>query len=119
MHPILASRRLLFYLLAWLPAGALLTYLTWAGGGFRLPQAAAVMAPACLVYAFACLSPWYLCRTRPFSLPALPELAVTFCAAAAAGGLLLAGIARAGGPAVKNEAPPPLPPRVGVGGPPL
>jgi LytS/YehU family sensor histidine kinase len=93
MHPILASRRLLFYLLAWLPAGALLTYLTWAGGGFRLPQAAAVVAPACFVYAFACLSPWYLCRTRPFSLEALPELAVTFCAAAAAGGLLLAGIA--------------------------
>ncbi len=93
MHPILASRRLLFYLLAWLPAAALLTYLTWAGGGFRLPQAAAVVAPACFVYAFACLSPWYLCRTRPFSLPALPELAVTFGAAAAAGGLLLAGIA--------------------------
>jgi len=115
MHPILATRRLLVYLLAWLPAGALLTYLTWAGGGFRLPQAAAVVAPACFVYAFACLSPWYLCRTRPFNLAALPELAVTFGAAAAAGGLLLAGIAWAIAEALKIDATGHLPLWFGVG----
>jgi len=115
MHPILASRRLLLYLLAWLPAGALLTYLTWAGGGFRLLQAAAVMAPACFVYAFACLSPWYLCRSRPFSLAALPELAVTFSAAAAAGGLLLASIAWAVALELKIDATGHLPLWFGVG----
>jgi len=115
MHPILASRRLLFYLLAWLPACALLTYLTWAGGGFRLSQAAAVVAPACFVYAFVCLSPWYLCRSRPFSLAALPELAVTFSAAAAAGGLLLAGIAWAVALELKIDATGHLPLWFGVG----
>jgi two-component sensor histidine kinase len=115
MHPILASRRLFLYLLAWVPAGALLTYLTWAGGGFRLPQAAAVVAPACFVYAFVCLSPFYLCRSRPFTLPALPELAVTFSAAAAAGGLLLAGIAWAVALELKIDAAGHLPLWFGVG----
>jgi len=115
MHPILASRRLMFYLLAWLPAAALLTYLTWAGGGFRLPQAAAVAAPACFVYAFVCLSPWYMCRSRPFSLTALPELAVTFSAAAAAGGLLLAGISWTVALELKIDATGHLPLWFGVG----
>ena len=104
MHPIFAARRLLFYLFAWIPAGALLTYLTWAGGGFRLPQAAAVVAPACFVYAFACLSPWYLCRSRPFSLQAISELAITFGAAAAAGGGRLGGIAGAVAQSFKIDA---------------
>jgi hypothetical protein len=115
MHPILAFRRLFLYLLAWLPVGALLTYLTWAGGGFRLPQAAAVMAPACFVYAFACLSPWYLCRSRPFTMGTLGELAVTFSAAAAAGGLLLAGIAWAVAFELKIDATSRLPLWIGIG----
>ena len=115
MHPILAFRRLFLYLLAWLPVGALVTYLTWAGGGFRLAQAAAVMAPACFVYAFACLSPWYLCRSRPFTLGAIGELTVTFSAAAAAGGLLLAGIAWAMAAELKIDATSRLPLWIGVG----
>jgi LytS/YehU family sensor histidine kinase len=115
MHPILASRRILIYLLAWVPAGALLTYLTWAGGGFRLAQAAAVMAPACFVYAFVCLSPWYLCRSRPYSVGALAELTVTFSAAAAAGGMLLGGIAWAVAAAMKIDATGHLPLWFGVG----
>jgi len=115
MHPILASRRLLLYLLAWVPAAGLLTYLTWAGGGFRLGQAAGVMAPACFVYAFACLSPWYLCRSRPFSMPALRELAITFTAAAAAGGVLMAGIAWASAAALNIDATGHLPLWFGMG----
>jgi len=115
MHPILALRRLLLYLVAWLPVCALLTYLTWAGHGFTLPQAAAVVAPACFVYAFACLSPWYLCRSRPFGLQALYELALTFGAAAAAGGLLLAGIAWAMAQALKIDATSHLPVWFGIG----
>jgi len=115
MHPILTSRRLLLYLLAWVPAGALLTYLTWAGGGFRLGQAAAVVAPACLVYAFACLSPWYLCRSRPFSAAALRDLAITVGAAAAAGGFLLGGIAWVVAAELKIDATGHLPLWFGVG----
>ena len=76
MHPILASRRrLLAYLLAWIPILALLIYVAWASGGVTWRDAAAVLAPACLVYAFACLSPWYICQTRPLRLSGLSYLA--------------------------------------------
>ena len=60
MHPILASRgRFRIYLLVWsqiLPLLALVTGL-WAAGPWL--AAIAVLAPACAVYAFICLSPWY------------------------------------------------------------
>jgi LytS/YehU family sensor histidine kinase len=80
-----------------------------------LPQAAGVIAPACFVYAFVCLSPWYLCRSRPFSLAALGELTVTFCAAAAAGGLILGGIAWVVAAELKIDATGHLPLWFGVG----
>ena len=66
MHPILASRRrLLLYLLAWIPILALLAFVTRAATSVTWRDAIAVLAPACLVYAFVCLSPWYICRARP------------------------------------------------------
>jgi two-component system, LytTR family, sensor histidine kinase AlgZ len=83
MHPILVSgRRLLLYLAAWIPACALLVYLTRESGAASWRDAATVLAPACAVYAFVCLSPWYICRAR------LPldgaQLAATFAAASLA-----------------------------------
>jgi hypothetical protein len=98
MHPILvAGRRLLAYLLAWIPLLALLVYAGWAAAGMSWRDAAAVLAPACLLYAFVCLSPWYICRAqgapRPLSAAAVPGLVGTWLAAGAAGGLLLAGSA--------------------------
>jgi LytS/YehU family sensor histidine kinase len=45
---------------------------------------AAVLAPACAVLAFACLSPWPLCRVRPLRLSAAGSLAFTWAGAAAA-----------------------------------
>ena len=98
MHPILVSgRRLLAYLLVWIPLLAFLVYVAWAAGGMPWLDAATVLAPACLVYAFDCLSPWYICRVRPLSTAAGPALAGTWVAAAAGGGLTLAGIAWASG----------------------
>ena len=95
MHPILESpRRLLLYLLAWVPVVALLVYATWAAGGVAWTSAAAVLGPACFIYAFDCLSPWYICRTRPFDLTNLSGLLATWTAASVAGGLVLAGGAR-------------------------
>ncbi len=95
MHPILASgRRLILYALAWIPLAALLVYVTWAAGGVAWRDAAAALAPACLVYAFVCLSPWYICRTQPLEFARVPGLLTTFGAAAVAGGLLMAGAAR-------------------------
>src|ERR1039457_3975684 len=92
MHPILASRRrLVAYLLAWIPILALLVWVAWASGGVSWQDAAAVLAPACLVYAFACLSPWYICQTRPLGLSGLSDLLPTWGAAAAVVSLLLVG----------------------------
>jgi hypothetical protein len=95
MHPILASRRrLLAYLLAWIPILALLVWVAWASGGVSWRDAAAVLTPACLVYAFACLSPWYICQTRPLRLSALSYLLPTWGAAAVVVSLLLLASAR-------------------------
>jgi two-component sensor histidine kinase len=95
VHPLLASRRRLFlYLLAWTPLVVLQAYVVWATGGMSLPEALAVLAPACLVYAFACLSPWYLCRAMPLRVSRAVNLAGTWMAAALAGGMVFLGSAR-------------------------
>ena len=92
MHPILESpRRTFLYLAAWSPIVALLAYVLWASGGMTWRDAAAVLAPACLVYAFACLSPWYICVTQPLRFSNLQGLAMTFGGAAVACSLVLVG----------------------------
>jgi hypothetical protein len=66
MHPIFgAISRVAFYLLAWLPIAGLLTGLLYLSRGVTLLEAALWIGPLCLVYAFICLSPWYLCRVLP------------------------------------------------------
>jgi hypothetical protein len=106
MHPILASRRrLVAYLLAWIPIVALLVWVSWASGGVSWQDAAAVLAPACLVYAFACLSPWYICQTRPLRVANLPYLAATWGAAAVVVSLLLVGSARLAAYLLERAAP--------------
>jgi hypothetical protein len=92
MHPILAGgRRLLGYLLAWLPVLALLTFVAKAAGGLGWWQELEVLTPACGVFAFACLSPWYLCRALPLHQVGWVNLLSTFGAAAAAGSLVFVG----------------------------
>jgi len=90
MHPLLVRRRLLLlYLLAWTPIAALLIAIDWASGRMTVWEAAAVLTPPCLLYAFICLSPWYICRTRPLGISHVPSLAATWIVAAAAAGLVL------------------------------
>jgi two-component system, LytTR family, sensor histidine kinase AlgZ len=92
MHPLLESpRRLLAYLLAWIPLSALLVYVMWASGGVTWVDAAAVLAPACLLYAFTCLSPWYICVTLPLGRERWESVAMTFGVAAVACSLVLVG----------------------------
>ncbi|HUI54440.1 MAG TPA: histidine kinase [Bryobacteraceae bacterium] len=92
MHPLLESpRRMLLYLLAWIPVLALLAYVMWASGGMTWTDASAVLAPACLVYAFVCLSPWYLCSAQPLQAANWANLAFLFGGAAVACSLLLVG----------------------------
>jgi len=92
MHPLLeSSRRLMLYLVAWIPLLALLVYVMWASGGMTWLDAAIVLAPSCLVYAFACLSPWYICGTLPFGPDNWQSMAMTFGMASTACSLVLVG----------------------------
>src|SRR3954452_5089890 len=93
MHPLLATRRrLFFYLLSWTPILGLLVTLSRAAGAPTL-DAVVVLGPALIVFAFICLSPWYICRVRPLRLPAVPGLLVTFTMAAGVGSFALVGTA--------------------------
>jgi hypothetical protein len=66
MHPILASaRRALFYAGAWVAIAALVVYALWNDAGFAWQDTLRGIVPACLLEAFICLTPWYLCRLRP------------------------------------------------------
>jgi hypothetical protein len=93
MHPLFATRRrLLLYLLAWTPVIAALVQAS-ARGGARALDAVAVFAPACLFFAFVCLSPWQICRVRPLTPANAVGLLATFLAAGATGSGLLLGMA--------------------------
>ena len=93
MHPLLATkRRIFFYLQAWIAILALLVNVGRAAGAQTL-DAIAVYAPATFVFAFICLSPYPICKARPLRLPAVPGLLVTFTVAASVGSLALLGTA--------------------------
>src|ERR1043166_8410860 len=86
MHPLLASgRRLLGYLLLWIPIGALTALVSNAS--------VVVVAPACVFFAFVCLTPLYICRTRPLQISTAANLAVLHLVSAAAASALFVGAA--------------------------
>ena len=63
MHPILSDREKLFvYLAAWLVIALLIAALVAIPGELGWTFALAFAIPASLVYAFICLSAWWLCR---------------------------------------------------------
>ncbi len=94
MHPILANhRRLLLYLLAWTPILGLLVYMSAALTGVPAWWALEVFAPACLVFAFVCLSPWQICRARPLRPGQAAPLLYLFLGAGTAGSLAFLGTA--------------------------
>jgi two-component system, LytTR family, sensor histidine kinase AlgZ len=104
MHPILASgRRLILYSAAWAMILTLLVVILWFYAGVAWPVALLGLAPACLLFAFICLTPWYLCRLRPLRQPnraIAPSLG-----AALAGTAVFAGTARLVAPALAPETP--------------
>lgn len=66
MHPFFThSGRLGVYLLGWIPLTAILAGLLVLAGGLSLLEAASLAIPLALLYAFLCLSSWYLCRAFP------------------------------------------------------
>ena len=93
MHPILGDpRRLGIYLLLWLLIGLLLTI--GLRGDTAWTTAAAFFLPLCFLYAFVCLSAWYICRFYPLEKGArLINATVVYVVAAtiASGSWVLAG----------------------------
>ena len=83
MHPILAQlRRLLLYLLGWIPLAGMLTYLLALPGGLSWLEAATVAFVLCLLYAFVCLAAWYPCRATPLERSSLSRFLFTHVAGA-------------------------------------
>ncbi|MEO8372087.1 MAG: histidine kinase [Candidatus Solibacter sp.] len=94
MHPILAKpARMLLYLAGWLPILALLDYLLWSSGSASWTTNAAQLAPACLLFAFVCLSAWPICRVQPLRAAGLAMLTATWTMAAATASALFTGAA--------------------------
>ena len=66
MHPILArGSRLALYLASWVLVSALLAQLIAGRMGLTWLQAALIALPVAIVYAFVCLSAWYVARGLP------------------------------------------------------
>ena len=87
MHPLLADRKkLALYLLAWIPVAVLLARTLASGGGLGWSEAAALAAPMAALYAFVCLSAFYVCRFLPASRDVLPLMAANLAAAAGGAG---------------------------------
>src|SRR5574342_612526 len=95
MHPILArAERLAVYLTAWLVVALLLAVvltredLTWTA-------ALLLLLPICLVYAFVCLSAWYVCRATPLTTSGATRVLASSAMAAVIASGLWVGLARA------------------------
>lgn len=92
MHPIFAGRgRLGLYLLGWSPLAALIVVLLVWRGELSWGEAMLVGLPLAYLFAYLCLSAWYLCRALPLQPgknAALEALGGHLIAALASGGLL-------------------------------
>jgi two-component system, LytTR family, sensor histidine kinase AlgZ len=88
MHPIFARKgRLALYLITWIPAAGLLAALLAGPGSLAWPESVALAGPLCLLYAFLCLSGWYLCRAFPLETGVLKLVVIHATAAFLSGSL--------------------------------
>jgi len=83
MHPILSHRqRLWLYLASWLGVAVLLMGALIGVAGVPPRQAAAESVPMAFLYAFMCLSAWWVCRAAPLGrTPALRVIGMLLGAA--------------------------------------
>src|SRR5205085_11617596 len=63
MHPLLSRNRLGFYLLSWIPLAVILVYVMAAGGTLSSLESSIIVIPLCVLYAFICLSAWYMAKS--------------------------------------------------------
>jgi two-component system sensor histidine kinase AlgZ len=95
MHPILArAERLAAYLAAWLVVAVLLA-LALTRQNLSWLAALTVLLPVCLVYAFVCLSAWYVCRATPLTTSSASRVLASSATAAVIASGLWIGLARA------------------------
>src|SRR5262245_6973805 len=84
MHPILArGGRLALYLGLWVTVGVLLGVLLIAQIGLGWKQAGLVSVPLAFLYAFVCLSAWYVSRGMPLPATGAVRIIVTALTASA------------------------------------
>ena len=94
MHPVFQRRiRLAVYLVAWTPVLVVVAYASRSGAASSWVQTTAVLAPAMLIFAFACLSAWWVCRVSPLHPSEWARLAFTWTSASLCAGALLSGLA--------------------------
>ena len=84
MHPILArGSRLALYLALWVAVGVLLGALLIAQVGLGWQAAGLVALPLALLYAFVCLSAWYVSRGMPLAATGAVRIVATAVTASA------------------------------------
>jgi hypothetical protein len=94
MHPILQSwKRFATWMAAWIPVGAILVLVAHLSGRLTYLEATGVMFPATVVFAFVCLSPFYVCKSLPLRSTAPSTLFGTHLVAAVvlSSGVMLIG----------------------------
>lgn len=94
MHPITSGRkRLGAYLVGWVPIAGILAYLLSLTSPLSTAECFALALPLTLVYAFLCLSTWYVCRSVPAGRSQLGTLALTHLVAGAVSSALWVSLA--------------------------
>jgi len=95
MHPILARlERLAAYLSVWLVI-ALGVSLVLTNQGLTWPEALVLALPPLIVYAFVCLSAWYVCRATPIGSSGMATVLMASIVAAIMAGAIWYALAQA------------------------
>jgi two-component system sensor histidine kinase AlgZ len=96
MHPFLTDRiRLLLYLVAWVFVGLFLSALLYVTDPRPVRWIILFVAPLVLIYAFVCLSAWWVCRSQPLSRGRPVRLVTVLSATAATTAVLWVSLAGA------------------------
>ena len=82
----------MLYVAAWIPIAALLSQLLAHDRTLSFSEAALIVFPMCLLYAFLCQASWYLCRAVPLHESEIARLCVTHATAAAVSAAAWVGI---------------------------
>src|SRR5437868_14852222 len=95
MHPIFRNTiRLAAYMGLWTILAAAIAALMRVPGDLTWSQALSISVPLCMLYAFVCLTPWYICRVLPLGSAQVTKLLVNQLAATILACTLWIGSAR-------------------------